>query len=196
MATIPPESQDSSNSLAAVAAQQLLSAIAPKAALSRKGTEETPARFAKALAELTSGYKCEDPSSLLKLFPAEGYDQIIAIKGIPFVSLCEHHVMSFTGTVSVAYLPNPDKYIVGLSKVARVVRVITRRLQVQERITQEISKAFAPLEARGIAVLVQAHHTCMSLRGAESPGIMVTSIVEGVFRESASAKAEVMEILK
>jgi len=174
----------------------LLQTLVPPKQLETESMAETHTRMVKALRELTEGYAVEDPSKLLKLFDAEGYDQIITVTGIPFVSLCEHHVLPFSGTVAVAYLPDPKKKIVGLSKVARVVRAVTRRLQVQERVTKQIADAFEPVEARGVAVVVRAHHTCMSMRGVESPGEMITSEVRGVFREHGSAKAEVMELLR
>lgn len=173
----------------------LLRTLVPLEQLGSEGMQDTPVRMHKALEQLCSGYKV-DPGKLLKLFPADGYDQIITLVDMPFVSLCEHHVLPFSGTVSVGYLPDPKKNIVGLSKIPRVVRAITRRLQIQERITQEIAKAFGPVEAKGVAVLVRAHHTCMSMRGIESAGVMVTSVVEGVFRSDPSAKAEVMELLR
>lgn len=158
-----------------------------------EGMRKTPARFLKALRELTDGYSVEDPADLLTLFDADGYDQIVVVRDIPFVSLCEHHVLPFTGHVHVAYLPG--KHIIGLSKIPRVVRAVSRRLQVQERIGQDIATALQRAEPLGVAVLIEGHHTCMSLRGVESQGEMVTSVMEGAFRDKSEARAEVMDLL-
>lgn len=160
--------------------------------LDTDGRRDTPARMARALHQLTDGTGM-DPEHVLTVFDAEGYDQVIVVRAIPFVSVCEHHVMPFTGSVAVAYLP--DKYIVGLSKIPRLIRVVTRRLQVQERITQQVAKALQRAEPKGVAVIVRGYHTCMSLRGVESEGEMVTSALTGVFRDDASARAEAMQLM-
>jgi GTP cyclohydrolase IA len=162
---------------------------------SREGVKDTPLRMVRALRELTEGYE-QDPFELLgRTFPRDGYDQVVAVRALPFVSLCEHHVLPFTGTVSVAYLPG--ERIVGLSKIPRTVRALSRRLQVQERLTKPIADVLdQALEPRGVAVIVRALHSCMALRGIESTGEMVTSDVRGVFRNDASARAEVLEVLR
>lgn len=163
----------------------------------REGIEKTPARMVKALRELTSGYEAGDSPtmvSILTTFKGEG-DGIVVVRDLPFASLCEHHVLPFTGTVSVAYLPS-DR-IVGLSKIPRVVRKVTRRLQVQERIGNMIADTLElGLSPLGIAVLVRATHTCMCLRGIESHGEMVTSHVRGVFKDQAEARAEVLRLFE
>ena len=152
---------------------------------------DTPRRLAAALAEMTSGY-AEDPVKLARAFDAEGYDQVVAVRGIRFASLCEHHVLPFTGTVSVAYLP--AKKIIGLSKIPRMVRAISRRLQVQERMTQMIAAAIKEAtDARGVGVLVRGRHSCMSLRGIEADGEMVTSVMLDAFRDDAAARAVLEE---
>lgn len=152
---------------------------------------DTPARMLRAFRELVSGYTY-DPK--VRTFATDGCDQIIAVRSIPFASLCAHHVLPFTGLVDVAYLPNEK--IIGLSKVPRIVRQFSRRLQVQERLTEEIADALIMhVEPRGVAVLVQATHTCMTLRGVEGDGRMVTSVMRGFFRDDDKARVEVMQLL-
>jgi GTP cyclohydrolase I len=160
--------------------------------LAREGLVNTPRRLAKAMQELTSGYEV-DPRSLLVTFESEG-DAMVAVKDIPFASLCEHHVLPFTGTVSVAYIPSGK--IVGLSKIPRIVRAITRRLQVQERIAAQVAwtlqEGLCPV---GLGVIVRAVHSCMCLRGVESTGEMVTTVFFGSMREDAAARAEALKVL-
>lgn len=160
--------------------------------LQREGLVETPMRMAKALTELLEGYTC-DVKQFNKTFDAEGHDSIIAVRDIAFSSLCEHHVLPFTGRVSVAYLPG--ERIIGLSKIPRIVRALSRRLQVQERLTDQIGHTLQELiEPRGVAVVARGVHTCMCLRGAEASGEMVTSCMLGVFREKAEARQEVLHL--
>lgn len=155
---------------------------------------ETPGRMARALTELTSGYGA-DLKAILKTFPRGDADSgIVIVRDIPFASVCEHHVLPFTGTVTVAYLPS-DR-IVGLSKIPRLVDVITRRLQVQERIGALVSDALMEhVGAKGVMVVIKSKHTCMTLRGARCPGEMVTSTIRGVFEHEASARAEVLSLI-
>lgn len=155
--------------------------------------KETPLRMAKALAELLSGYGA-DLGALLKTFELEGDPGVVAVKDLPFASLCEHHVLPFTGTASIAYLP-VDR-IVGLSKLPRLLRAITRRLQVQERVGQQVAEALMThVGASGAMVVIRGRHTCMSCRGVESTGEMVTSCVRGVFRDDPAARAEVLSLI-
>lgn len=161
--------------------------------LSREGLRDTPDRMAKALMELTDGYET-DPADLVKVFDAEEYDQIVMAKGIRFASLCEHHVLPFTGTVDVSYIPH--KKIIGLSKMPRIVRALSRRLQVQERLTRQIADALTPMEARAVSVRIKAYHTCASLRGIETATEMVTHVTVGLFRDDPRARAELMELLR
>jgi GTP cyclohydrolase I len=159
------------------------------------GLKDTPKRAAKALEELTSGYR-EDPCKHLQVtFPAEGYDEVVALRGVKFVSLCEHHMLPFVGTAALAYLPG-DR-IVGLSKLARVVTGYAKRLQVQERLTRQVVEGLVDtLAPRGAAVVIRAHHSCMGIRGACQPGAeMATVALRGVFRDDAAARAEVMGLL-
>jgi GTP cyclohydrolase I len=158
---------------------------------------ETPHRFLKGLRDFTTGYR-ENIGAILKTFPLDVETRdpgIVAVRGIPFASLCEHHVLPFTGTVDVAYLPN-DR-IVGLSKIPRLVRAVTRRLQVQERIGSMVADALQMhVSARGVMVIIRSRHSCMALRGVESPGEMVTSTARGVFLTNDAARAEVMALLR
>jgi GTP cyclohydrolase I len=200
MATIPSDPQSdwdpvtTNERTTVTAAAMLLSQLVPKQLLATDGTKDTPARMAKALGEMLDGYDTMKPEELLTFFDAEGYDQIISVSGIPFHSLCEHHVLPFSGTVAVAYLPGDQ--IIGLSKLPRVVRALSRRLQVQERLTKQIADVINKASPKGVAVYIKAHHTCMSARGVESEGIMETSVAEGVFRDHPGAKAEVLGMLK
>lgn len=155
--------------------------------------EDTPARMMSALSEMLSGYRLDVDKLDLSLFPADGCDQIVAVNDMPFVSLCEHHVLPFFGTVSVAYLPGD--MLIGLSKIPRIVRAVTRRLQMQERITKEIADAIGKAEPNGIIVHVEAQHMCMRARGIESTGKMTTAVCEGVFREGAAARAEAYSLM-
>lgn len=156
------------------------------------GLAETPARAARAWEELTAGYLMPED---LRTFPAEGYDEIVAVAGIPFYSLCEHHLLPFHGLAHVAYLPS--ERILGLSKFARLVNRYSRRLQLQERLTAQIAEALdVALTPHGVGVVVQAEHLCMAMRGVQTPGTRTTtSVMLGRFRESDSARAEVLGLL-
>lgn len=175
-------------------ARAIVAAFVPAAQLEHEGMRETPARMVRAMGELLSGYG-EDPGRILKTFPADGYDQVIVVRRIPFVSMCEHHALPFEGVAALAYLPG--ERIVGLSKVARLVHAFARRFQVQERLTQQVAEAFQTyVRPKGVAVLVSARHTCMRLRGAKADGEMVTSVMFGVFRDKPEARIEVLELVR
>lgn len=161
----------------------------------RDGLQDTPFRFVKALAEHTVGYR-EDPKlHLEKTFDVDHQD-LVLVKDIPFNSLCEHHLAPFVGKVHIAYIPS-DK-ITGLSKFGRVVEGYAKRLQVQERLTQEIADAIQEvLNPQAVAVIVEAEHTCMSGRGIKKHGATtVTSTMRGLFKENASARAELLQLIK
>lgn len=167
----------------------------------REGLVETPKRFVKALLELTSGLR-EDPKEHLRkdfgLDDAEPveYGGMIISAGIPFTSLCEHHLLPFTGEISIAYIPSEEKKrVVGLSKLARMADGYARRPQVQERLTAQIADALAIIEPAGVAVIVRAKHTCQCLRGVKKDGCMITSSVSGVF-EDAAVRAEFLSLLQ
>lgn len=163
----------------------------------RPGLQETPQRVMKAWQFWTSGYSV-NPKSVLKEFEdgGEHYDEMILVKGIPFYSHCEHHLAPFFGTADIAYIPN--KRIVGLSKMSRLLEVYARRLQVQERLTAQVADALMEhLRPRGAAVVIRARHLCMESRGIQKQGSeTVTQIMRGVFFEDAKARAEFMDAVK
>ena len=155
---------------------------------SRDGLVGTPQRVLKALAELTAGYQ-EDPAEILNTTFDEKSDELIVLRGIPFHSTCEHHLLPFYGTASVGYLPGK---VVGISKLARLVSCFARRLQIQERMTRQIAESIDEhLQAAGVGVVVKAHHLCMGCRGVKMPDTqLVTSAMLGVLRENAATRAE------
>jgi GTP cyclohydrolase I len=153
----------------------------------REGLVRTPHRVAKAFREMTSGYR-EDPREILSTVFTQKCDEMVVVRDIEFWSLCEHHMLPFQGTVKVGYLPRNK--IVGLSKISRLVHCFAKRLQVQERMTEEIANAMMEhLNPLGVGVLVRAKHSCMMMRGVKTPGEMVTSSLLGQFRK-ASTRAE------
>lgn len=163
---------------------------------SREGLKKTPTRSAKSIQFLTQGYHI-DPDEILKsaLFHEE-YNQMVLIKNIELYSLCEHHLVPFFGKAHIAYIPN--KKIVGLSKIPRVVDVFSRRLQVQERLTQEISACLAKnLEPKGVAIVIEASHLCMQMRGVEKQNaITTTSSFTGIFLDEDKTRAEFMNLIQ
>ena len=163
----------------------------------REGLRRTPERVAKLLEELTSG-RDVDPASVLAPVFSEEHDELILVKDIPFASLCEHHLVPFMGKAHVGYIPNKNGQITGLSKLARVVDICARRLQMQERMTTQVADAIEQaLDPRGVIVVVEAEHLCMSMRGVHKPGhLTVTSAVRGVFRENVATRAEAMSIIQ
>jgi GTP cyclohydrolase IA len=160
----------------------------------REGLLETPARVARMYAELFSGLK-QDPREHLKKFFIEKYDEIVLVRDISFNSMCEHHMLPFMGRAHIGYLPNGR--VIGLSKLARVVEVVSKRPQVQERMTEEIANLLVEeLDAKGVAVVIEATHSCMSIRGVRKPGsVCVTSAMKGVFRANLSSRSEVMTLI-
>jgi len=160
----------------------------------REGLLETPARVARMYAELFSGLH-ENPRAHLQKFFTEKYDEMVLVRDISFNSMCEHHMLPFTGKAHVGYVP--DGRVVGLSKLARVVEVASRRPQVQERMTEEIANLLIEeLKVKGVAVVVEATHTCMTIRGVRKPGsVCVTSAMKGLFRKNLSSRSEVMTLI-
>ena len=146
--------------------------------------------------EITSGLR-EDPAQVLQAVFEEGHDEMVMIRDIPIASICEHHLLPFVGKAHVAYIPNEQGRITGLSKLARLVDGMARRPQVQERLTSQIADAMVErLEPRGALVVIEAEHLCMSMRGVRKPGaITVTSAVRGSFRDSMSTRLEAMNLL-
>lgn len=190
----PVPTRDEEDEATAYAAAVLRAAGVPRAQLATESMVATPRRMIKALRELCSGYHDDVVAILSTTFPTDGYRGIVAVPKIRFASMCEHHVLPFVGTVGVAYIPR--ERIVGLSKLPRIVRAFSRRLQVQERMTVEIAEAIeAVLKPDGVAVVARAEHTCKCLRGIESSGDMVTSEMRGRFREDATARDEVLRLL-
>lgn len=155
----------------------------------------TPGRWRRAMRELLAGYK-EDPREILSTTFASSADEIVVVRDVPFVSVCEHHMLPFQGTAAVAYLPTGR--IVGLSKIPRAIAALARRLQVQERLTMEIAHALRDaLSPAGVMVVVSAAHACCELRGARAVGTrMVTSCALGTFRDDAAARAETLALLR
>ena len=162
----------------------------------REGLKKTPERFEKAIRFLTSGYRQDPREVLQRAIFHENYDEMVTVKDLDFFSLCEHHILPFFGKCHVAYIPK--KNIVGLSKIARVVELYSRRLQVQERLTQEIATAIMDtLAPAGVAVVIEAFHLCMIMRGVEKQNSKaVTSAMLGVFRTRQSTRMEFMELIK
>lgn len=158
----------------------------------REGLKDTPQRVIQSLSQLTEGYK-QSPEEILSTVFDEPYDEMVLVRGIEFWSLCEHHMLPFHGFASVGYIPN--KRVVGLSKLARLIHCFAKRLQIQERLTKEIAGAIdSHLAPAGVGVIIEAEHTCMAMRGAKTPGKMVTSAMLGALRERPAARAEFLSL--
>lgn len=161
----------------------------------REGLLDTPLRVSKAYAYLTSGYEKKIEEVLNDAVFQEKYDEMVLVKNIDFFSLCEHHMLPFYGKVHVAYIPNGK--IVGLSKIPRIVEVFARRLQVQERMTQQIADTIEKyLQPTGVAVVSEAYHMCMMMRGVEKQNSSATaSAVHGVFKDDARTRTEFLNLI-
>jgi GTP cyclohydrolase I len=164
--------------------------------VSRDGLLRTPERVAEFYAELTEGM-WQDAREHIVPLPGDSHDEMVIVKDIAIASVCEHHLAPFVGTVHIAYIPKGGR-IVGLSKLARIAEIFARRLQVQERLTQQIAQTlFDELQPLGVMVVMEAEHTCMTLRGVKKPGAKtVTSSVLGGFRTDARTRAEAMSLIK
>lgn len=162
----------------------------------RPGLKKTPVRVAAMFSEILGGHR-EDPSEHLKVIQGEKHDEMVLIKNIPLYSMCEHHLLPFAGVAHVAYIPKEGR-IVGLSKIARVVDILSRRLQVQERLTKQIADLIdIHLKPLGVMVVIEAEHMCMSMRGAKKPkSLTVTSAVRGSFRTSNATRSEAMTLIR
>ena len=160
----------------------------------REGLVETPLRVAKMYAELFGGLH-KDPRKYTKKFFTETYNEIVLVRDISFNSMCEHHLMPFMGDVHIGYIPKGR--VIGLSKLARVIEVIAHRPQLQERMTENIATLlFEELDAKAVAVVVEAVHTCMTVRGVKKPGsLCVTSALRGGFLKNASSRAEYFALI-
>jgi len=163
---------------------------------SRPGLKQTPQRVARMFAEILGGIT-EDPKEHLEVIEEERHDEMVLIKNIPLYSMCEHHLLPFAGRAHIAYIPKGGR-IVGLSKIARVVDVLSRRLQVQERLTKQIADLInEQLKPLGVMVVIEAEHMCMSMRGVKKPrSITVTSAVRGSFRNNPATRAEALTLIK
>jgi GTP cyclohydrolase I len=160
----------------------------------REGLRETPARVARMYQELFRGLHA-DPRVHLKKFFTEKYDEMVLVKDIGFNSMCEHHMLPFIGKAHIGYVPNGR--VVGLSKLARVVEEVSHRPQVQERMTEQIANLLVEeLDVKGVAVVIEASHSCMSIRGVRKPdSVCVTSAMKGIFRSNLSSRSEVMTLI-
>lgn len=178
---------------AAAAIRELLAAIGEDP--DRDGLEQTPERVARAWTELIAGYDADLEDILGTTFDI-AHEELVLVKDIELVSMCEHHLLPFTGVAHIGYIPSEDGKVTGLSKLARLVEMYGRRLQVQERLTVQIAEALVEhLGARGVIVVIEAEHTCMTMRGVRKPGSRtVTSAVRGLLRVPAT-RAEAMSLI-
>lgn len=176
----------------AAAVREILAAVGEDP--DREGLLETPSRVARMYAEMFSGLK-DDARIHLRKFFTEKCDEVVLVRDITFTSMCEHHLLPFSGKAHIGYLPNGK--VVGLSKLARVVDVVSRRPQVQERMTETIANMLLDeLDVKGVAVVVEASHSCMTIRGVRKPGSMcVTSAMKGLFRSNESSRSEIMTLI-
>jgi GTP cyclohydrolase I len=163
----------------------------------RPGLQDTPARVARAYAEMFAGLD-QDPYDVLATTFDEGHDELVLVKDIPLYSTCEHHLVPFHGVAHVGYIPGLDGRVTGLSKLARLVEVYARRPQVQERMTRQIADAlYEVLKPRGVIVVIEAEHLCMAMRGIRKPGATtMTSAVRGIFRDNAATRSEAMGLIQ
>ncbi len=174
------------------AAKEILLAIGEDT--EREGLKKTPERVARMYAELLGGMH-EDPKKHLRSVFTENYDEIVLLRDIPFYSICEHHLMPFIGSAHVAYLPSGT--VLGVSKLARIVDCFARRLQTQERLTYQIADFIMnSLKPKGVAVVLEASHSCMTIRGIKKPGsVMITSALRGIFRRDPKSRSEVLSLM-
>lgn len=161
----------------------------------REGLLRTPERYARSWEFLTSGYGVDIPALINDAIFTEAYDEIVVVKNINFFSLCEHHLLPFYGACHVAYIPRGR--LIGLSKIPRIVDAFSRRLQIQERLTRQIAQCLNEhLNPLGVAIVIEAQHLCMSMRGVEKPAARTTtSELTGIFKKSAKSRSEVMTLL-
>jgi GTP cyclohydrolase I len=164
---------------------------------SREGLVDTPKRVAEMYTELFAGMDM-DPIAELKIGYELGHRELVILKDIPFYSMCEHHLLPFFGEVHIGYIPDASGRVVGISKFARVVDIFARRPQIQERMTTQIADAIMEgLQPQGVAVVVQAEHLCMVMRGVKKPGTnIITSAIRGLFRQKAASRAEFFSLIQ
>ncbi|MCP3799917.1 GTP cyclohydrolase I FolE [Allokutzneria sp. A3M-2-11 16] len=180
---------------AEAAVRELLAAVGEDP--TREGLRDTPARVARAYEELFAGLYTNPDSVLDKTFD-ESHEELVLVTDIPMYSTCEHHLLPFHGVAHVGYIPNAEGQVTGLSKLARLVDLYARRPQVQERLTSQVADALVrKLNPRGVIVVMQAEHLCMGMRGIKKAGsLTTTSAVRGLMRDSASSRAEAIELIK
>ena len=162
----------------------------------RKDILDTPKRVAEMYEEILAGIKL-NPEKELEVIFEKDHDEIVLLKNIPFYSICEHHLLPFIGKAHVAYIPSNNR-VTGLSKLARVVDIFSKRLQVQERITTDIADIIMKkLKPKGVLVVIEAEHLCMSMRGVKKPGVLtITSAVRGIFRKNEKTRSEAMTLIR
>jgi GTP cyclohydrolase I len=162
----------------------------------REGLQRTPERVAEMYSELFSGLD-QDPAAALTVGFEEGHREMVIIKDVPFYSMCEHHFLPFYGMAHIGYIPSEDGRVIGASKLARVVDIVARRPQIQERMTTQIADALVKaIKPDGVAVVVKAEHLCMTMRGAKKPGSnIVTSATRGLFRSRVATRAEFLSLV-
>ncbi len=175
------------------AARMILEAIGEDP--DREGLAETPARIARMYEEVFAGLH-RDPSSEIKTIFTEDYDEVVLVKDIPFSSMCEHHLLPFSGVAHTAYMPTGK--VLGISKLARAVDAFAKRPQVQERLTNQVADLIESVaEPRGVAVILEASHSCMTIRGVKKPGsCVITSAMRGLFRRNIATRNEVMGLIR
>lgn len=175
------------------AVKEILIAIGEN--VKRQGLKGTPERVARMYEEILDGIK-KKPEQVLEVIFEKEHDEMILLKGIPLYSICEHHLVPFIGKAHVAYIPEGNR-VTGLSKLARVVEILARRLQIQERLTTEIADAIMrKLKPKGVIVVVEAEHLCMSMRGVKKPGVLtITSAVKGIFRKNHKTRSEALQLI-
>jgi len=176
------------------AVRMILEAVGENA--DREDLKKTPERVAEMYTEIFSGIS-KDPAKELEVLLAEKHDEMVLLKGIPLYSVCEHHLLPFIGKVHIAYIPKNNK-VTGLSKIVRVVEILSKRLQVQERLTTEVAEILMKkLKPMGVMVIIEAEHLCMSMRGVKKSGVLtVTSAVRGVFKENQKTRQETLALIK
>ncbi len=174
------------------AVKEILQAVGED--IEREGLKDTPDRVARMYAELLGGMR-EEPEKHLRSVFTENYEEIVLLRDIPFYSICEHHLMPFIGSAHVAYLPSGS--VLGVSKLARIVDSFARRLQTQERLTYQIADFIMnSLKSQGVAVVLEASHSCMTIRGIKKPGsTMVTSALRGIFKRDPKSRSEIMSLM-
>lgn len=180
-----------------LATASIIEAIAIGEDPSRESLKDTPRRIAEMYAELFSGLDA-DPKAELTIDFEVGHQEMVILRDIPFYSMCEHHLLPFYGVAHVGYIPGVDGRVVGISKLARVVEIFARRPQLQERMTQQIADViFQAVQPDGVAVVIQAEHLCMIMRGIKKPGAsVITSAVRGTFRSKVATRSEFLSLIQ